>query len=1700
MNLPVEVFFGHLGRLELHIPWRNLKSEPVKVIVEDLFLLAGPRVETEYDPAVEEERIQKAKQERLETAEIFQSSVENKLSQDMKNESFTTQLVTKIVDNLQVIVNNIHIRFEDSTSNPQRLFSFGVTLKTLSAVSTDEEWNETFLVNPQEAVHKLVNLDSFSLYWNTREGSMRDLSYEEFVEVARERIGDEEHAYILKPVSGIGKVVLNKFIREGTPKTLLNVLFDAFGINVNYEQYYDILCALAALSTAQRALPYRKYRPTGDGVRPIDLFKFAGTCFQAEIHERNRRRTWAYVMQRRVDRKEYVNLFSNKIILGSLNAEDSARLGELERRLEFDDIMHYRALARAFAKKSQASTPKSYGGWVMSWLGFRESAKSDLVKEEDIRELYETIDFDASAQAQENLATETQMLKVNFELGEGSFSLSEEPTSPGPIASFVFTGLTASLTQRPSTVAFVAALRDLVLVENLVPESHFKELIKVKPAHPDSPTSEKPLLFVAFDQMAKNPDADAELDLVIRPLQITVNLLAAERLVSFLLNKRTLPLLEALRAEAQRTFEKIEVQTRANMQKALEEHKGLDLRVKLDAPVILFPEDPTDLTKALFVADLGRVRADTELVSAEEKRGIFKKRRQLTEGEMEDLHDLLYDTIRVKITRLAVYFTENVSAWWEISAEREIQCAQSSKILEQVDINVDVETSIMPSAADLAKIKVQGVIPELLVYLSDRKMEKALSLLKQVSKMDSPPEVAASHHHREGQGTRAKPGPTDKGAAGRRAKKSEPPSEREEEEFYDAFDDMGLGEGREKDRNAGDGAAVGTRPGFVDEVDPLVLVAKILIERIRIIMSETVNMTAESQVLSLTAEGMGLNVVAYGLLNKIDFYLGSLALRDHLSPAASAEGGGLIIDGAQSLEKSLLSLSLRMVNPLNPEFATTYEEVERLVSIEITSFDVLVDPDISYGLAKFAFKKLLPLFAQLESEPLAPSAEVEPSSTLAAELLTSYQPRTLLSFAFNRFSVNLMGEGTKFAVLAAQNFTIDMVLVGERLSLSGEFLSLSLEGLLGSEYRRMLYFEGDSVLDFSFATKCKELSADSLIIAGSNIFELSSGQMYILAEADVLSAVLAVGLKFLKITELLDMPDKRRAMAGEAAPPPEEEGSSTGGQKRVTGADNQLGGLLTYLRVKLQSPIILVPSADQSLCLGLHLGSLQALNRFLPLEEGSSGGGGKFDQIFDICLQDTYISLSEGEDKPVRFLLEKFSVPLSVRLSSDSRERNFADVEVDSEIETITAGLTRADFTKIMCIVDHVSRAVAKLQAALPKPSPPSSISSVAPVPSKASATVATKDESRQSDGDASSFPLDVKVLLPQVRFTLKDAEDRPKVELAIDGISASVVSHTARGMGIEVGVGSVAITDLADPTQYYRDLFCIGGAAEGFNEPLVDSKRQLLVRIDQAPDGSSVLNVYVESPRVFLLFDTIFYLQSFFTLDDSKDATSPTATRSSPVPRSTPTSSTDSSAATTTITIPAAARGPSGPMMQVLFNMVDATVLIVESPAKMETEAVALRVGSVTFNMGRDMALAVDEISCFVFSTASPESSKVDLIDNLSATVALTNGAEESYLDVTLQPLSITVSFQDLQLFQSFADSMSKAQAKYAAILAAGARKETDATAKLEGGLSRIPTAIDKRSRRREKVHDPWRRDQALLIIMVASRGSSTFTGFGRC
>ena len=71
LNLPISVYQGYLGKLELQIPWTNLKQQPVVVTISDLYILAGPRILADVDPAEEAEKEYRSKMERIETAELF---------------------------------------------------------------------------------------------------------------------------------------------------------------------------------------------------------------------------------------------------------------------------------------------------------------------------------------------------------------------------------------------------------------------------------------------------------------------------------------------------------------------------------------------------------------------------------------------------------------------------------------------------------------------------------------------------------------------------------------------------------------------------------------------------------------------------------------------------------------------------------------------------------------------------------------------------------------------------------------------------------------------------------------------------------------------------------------------------------------------------------------------------------------------------------------------------------------------------------------------------------------------------------------------------------------------------------------------------------------------------------------------------------------------------------------------------------------------------------------------------------------------------------------------------------------------------------------------------------------------------------------------------------------------------------------------
>lgn len=109
-NLPVEVSEGFMGELKLSVPWSNLSGKPVRVLIENVYLLAVP-TSSSGTVAEDEERSQAAKQEKLINAELMTTQPVGGMSteEEAKNESFTASLITKIVDNLQIEVSQIEI-------------------------------------------------------------------------------------------------------------------------------------------------------------------------------------------------------------------------------------------------------------------------------------------------------------------------------------------------------------------------------------------------------------------------------------------------------------------------------------------------------------------------------------------------------------------------------------------------------------------------------------------------------------------------------------------------------------------------------------------------------------------------------------------------------------------------------------------------------------------------------------------------------------------------------------------------------------------------------------------------------------------------------------------------------------------------------------------------------------------------------------------------------------------------------------------------------------------------------------------------------------------------------------------------------------------------------------------------------------------------------------------------------------------------------------------------------------------------------------------------------------------------------------------------------------------------------------------------------------------------------------------------------
>ena len=190
LNLPIALGHGAIGRFELRIPWKKLGVDPVVVVIDGLYILLEPKYE--WNPHAKDDREQAVKQAKLAAIELLTSKrlTENPFQgyKDFASKWLMESLVRKLLDNIQVTVTDVHVRYEDQVSCTSN-FCLGFSFESLNILSKkqsdnldevgrsnddskngnkDENGNETGI----KTFQKVLQLNYFSIYWNpiTRSG------------------------------------------------------------------------------------------------------------------------------------------------------------------------------------------------------------------------------------------------------------------------------------------------------------------------------------------------------------------------------------------------------------------------------------------------------------------------------------------------------------------------------------------------------------------------------------------------------------------------------------------------------------------------------------------------------------------------------------------------------------------------------------------------------------------------------------------------------------------------------------------------------------------------------------------------------------------------------------------------------------------------------------------------------------------------------------------------------------------------------------------------------------------------------------------------------------------------------------------------------------------------------------------------------------------------------------------------------------------------------------------------------------------------------------------------------------------------------------------------------------------------------------------------------------------------------------------
>ncbi len=717
LNLPITVREGVLGHLRISIPWTSIWSNPTRVELEDIYLLAEAK-QNVFDEDFDK-RIQTTKERFLQLRELFnhppasEEALEHARHEEAAGATWTSRLTAAIVNNVQVSVKRVHIRFEEAG------FACGLSLESFAAVSCDEEYVARMVGSSGGVVRKLCSLENLASYWDSGGAPLRYDSAEDFCGKMKALIGrpeDATHQYLLRPMSGTLKAAIHQYEQ---PKLRLQATFQEVHISVHETQFQDVLSLGERFSMEARGAPYRRLRPSRPGATPRQMWHYVVGAVRQDLAVRRSVWSWPWIWAMMNDRRDYVHLWCQSKVMGGIDRMsilDSDKLRELEFRMEYDSIVQFRQLGellyeRKLALAEQAmQQAQAEGGWLGRVVWGTPQAEKQRVLEEDtpvtgtlLQDLTrELLTRQHAAAARDGSDARLDGTTADFVLEKGVVSLHgfEKATrEQSDLVQAEFEAVAAHMhLGRGKSFRFDMTS---VSVAEFVSVPNRKTLAVAR--RDSTPVAEKVLLSVSLDlNPPSKPDIDVVVRLEARPVDVLLSMPFIERMAKFFTSAQSM-MLDELLAQAQESVASLqrEVVNQIRGIASGDQLTRVEVSIDVEAPNVVIPANFVNPTCARAVAVLGTIRVTSVPPD------LAKIVNQAAGGKMHVSMDYFYQqafSVAISNIHLLVCNQED----WR-SAEKLLP---RSKVLDDFGLDMTVSLLTFPTRC-LPKLKLNAKLSPL---------------------------------------------------------------------------------------------------------------------------------------------------------------------------------------------------------------------------------------------------------------------------------------------------------------------------------------------------------------------------------------------------------------------------------------------------------------------------------------------------------------------------------------------------------------------------------------------------------------------------------------------------------------------------------------------------------------------------------------------------------------------------------------------------------------------------------------------------------------------------------------------------------------------------------------------------------------------------------------------------------------------------